>query len=199
VPPTNPYTTTDVTSVEQIRDVDSFKHYNELYTCKHFRNRVLRLQQLCIDSGIDAILIITGMDARHDSEMRSLLNWLVWGYSGSDIFGNDAGFTFDDSFFVVGKDSLQVYTNQAGYQTLQILTTLVSNCSTYVLDPEDEQNQEKLEVLKIGKFYEFVHDKPTVGMAVQKPDPMSKYDEKRVVETWPLIQAYGLDCKFLGS
>lgn len=58
------------------------------------------------------------MDSRYDSEMRSLLNWLVWGYSGSDVFSSDAGFTFDDSFFVVGKDSLQVYTNEAGYKHL---------------------------------------------------------------------------------
>lgn len=74
---------------------------------------------------------------------------------------------------------------------------MVSNCSTFVLEAEDEQNQERLEVLKVGKFYEFVHDKPVIGMSVQKPDPMSKYDEKRTVETWPLIQAYGLDCKIL--
>ena len=51
--------------------------------------------------------------------------------------------------------------------------------------------------MKVGKFYEFVHDKPVIGMSVQKPDPISKYDEKRTVETWPLIQAYGLDCKIL--
>ena len=65
-----------------------------------------------------------------------------------------------------------------------------------LLDPEDEQNQERLEVLKISKFYEFVHDKPVIGMTVQKADPMSKLDEKNIVETWPLIQAYGLDCKY---
>lgn len=51
-----------------------------------------------------------GMDSRHDGEMRKILNWLVWGFSGPDVSGESHSFTFDDSFFVVGKDSLQVYT-----------------------------------------------------------------------------------------
>ena len=50
-----------------------------------------------------------------------------------------------------------------------MLTTLVSNCSVYALDEDDEANQERVEVLKIAKFYELVHDKPIIGMAVQNP------------------------------
>jgi len=49
-------------------------------------------------------------------------------------------------------------------------------------------------VLKIAKFYELVHDKPVIGMAVQTPiDEKLKGRETQIVETWPLIQAYGLD------
>jgi len=49
---------------------------------------------------------IIGMDSRNDNEMRKLLNWLIWGYSCADIFGETHSDLFDDSFFVVGKDSL---------------------------------------------------------------------------------------------
>lgn len=77
-----------------------------------------------------------------------------------------------------------------------MLTTLVSNCSIYALDEDDEADQERVEVLKIAKFYELLHDKPVVGMAVQDPiDEKLKGRETQIVETWPLIQAYGLDCK----
>lgn len=49
-------------------------------------------------------------------------------------------------------------------------------------------------MLKIAKFYELVHDKPVIGMAVQTPiDEKLKGRETQIVETWPLIQAYGLD------
>lgn len=109
------------------------------------------------------------MDSRNDNEMRKILNWLVWGYSCSDIYGESHDYLFDDSFFVVGKDSLQIFTNQAGYDHLQILVSLVSNCNVYVMSAKDEHNQEKAEVLKVGKFYELVHDKPVIGMAVQVP------------------------------
>jgi len=70
----------------------------------------------------------------------------------------------------------------------------VSNCSIYALDEDDEADQERVEVLKIAKFYELLHDKPVVGMAVQDPiDEKLKGRETQIVETWPLIQAYGLD------
>jgi hypothetical protein len=61
---TNPMTTTNVATREQILGVDDYAHYNGLYSCKHFRNRVIRVQQLCLDSNIDAILIITGKHPR---------------------------------------------------------------------------------------------------------------------------------------
>ena len=36
------------------------KHYSNLYTCKYFRNRVLRLQALCATNNLDAITLING-------------------------------------------------------------------------------------------------------------------------------------------
>jgi hypothetical protein len=80
------------------------------------------------------------MDSRNDNEMRKLLNWIVWGYSCSDIYGESDSYLFDDSFFVVGKDSLQIFTNEAGYDYLKILITLVANCTIYVMTPKDEKN-----------------------------------------------------------
>jgi len=101
-----PITPLDSTTQEQLDAEPVDAHYNRLYSCKHFRNRVLRIQQLCAENSIDAVLILTGIDSRNDSEMRKLLNWLVWGYSCSDIYGESHSYLFDDSFFIVGKDSL---------------------------------------------------------------------------------------------
>jgi len=57
-----------------------------------------------------------GEDSRRDSEMTKLLNWLVFGYSSSDVHGASPNSDFDDSFFVIGKDSLHVYTNGTGFK-----------------------------------------------------------------------------------
>jgi len=46
------------------------------------------------------------MDAKRDTEMTKLTNWLLFGLSSSDIHGSSPDFHFDDSFFVVSKSSM---------------------------------------------------------------------------------------------
>ena len=77
------------------------------------------------------------MDSRRDSEMRHLLNWIVFGCSSSDIYGETISDVFEDSFFVIGKDSLQIFTSKAGYEHLHLLITLVQNCNIYVVTSEE--------------------------------------------------------------
>ena len=55
-----PITPLDSTTQEQLDAEPVDAHYNRLYSCKHFRNRVLRIQQLCAENSIDAVLILTG-------------------------------------------------------------------------------------------------------------------------------------------
>jgi len=110
---------------------------------------------------------LIGVDSRNDQEMTKLLNFLVFGLSSSDIHGSSPNNDFDDSFFVIGKDSLQIFTNAAGFKILSTLVTLISNCNMYMVTRTDEQDNEKLEVLKISKFYEYIHDKAVVGMPVR--------------------------------
>lgn len=135
------------------------------------------------------------MDARNDSEMTKLLNWLIFGASCSDIHGSSRSNDFDDSFFVVGKDSLQIYTNTAGFKHLKSLVSLIQNCNMYMLTKADRENQELQEVIKVSKFYEYVHDKSVVGMPVRQVTVMDvkANNEAQIVEQWPIIQAYGLD------
>ena len=77
------------------------------------------------------------------------------------------------------------------------LTSLISNCNIYTLSTEEERDPEKAECIKVSKFYEMVHDKTVIGMPVRAiTEKDYKYSKEfEIVETWPLIQAYGLDCK----
>ena len=138
-----------------------------------------------------------GMDAKRDSEMTKLTNWLLFGLSSSDIHGSTPEFDFDDSFLVISKNSLQVYTTNTGYKELGSLTSLVPNCNLFALTEEEERDTERGEVLKVAKFYEMVHDKQTIGVPVRaiKHDETRYADEKQVIESWPIVQAYGLDSK----
>lgn len=40
-------------------------HYSKLYSCKFFRNRVIRIQSLCQKLDIDAICLINGKYIKH--------------------------------------------------------------------------------------------------------------------------------------
>jgi len=81
------------------------QHYTTLYSCKFFRNRVLRLQKLCTDLGLDAIVLINGDDVHRDREMGKLSNWLLFGLSSNDICGGIHNSSlYEDSFFVISKD-----------------------------------------------------------------------------------------------
>jgi hypothetical protein len=76
------------------------------------------------------------------------------------------------------------------------LTTLVPNVNLHTITrAEEEDDPEKLEVIKMTKFYEMVHDKKSIGMPVREitTDDKKFSKESQIVELWPLIQAYGLD------
>lgn len=53
-------------------------------------------------------------------------------------------------------------------------------------------------MIKVAKFFEVIHDKKTIGIPVRKLT-VSDYisSEAQLLEKWPLIQAYGLDSKFI--
>lgn len=76
------------------------------------------------------------------------------------------------------------------------LVTLVPNVNLHtVTKSEETDDPEKLEVIKMTKFYEMVHDKKNIGMPVRSvtsEDRRAK-TEAQLVEQWPMIQAYGLD------
>ena len=138
------------------------------------------------------------MDSKYDLEMNRLQNWLLFGQSSYDVHGSAPSSVFNDSFFVISKDSFQAFTNNAGFKKLSELCTLVPNVNLHTLtQAEEDEDPEKLEVIKMTKFYEMVHDKSSIGMPVR---PVTKEDRRAkkegdVVEMWPLIQAYGLDSK----
>jgi hypothetical protein len=129
-----------------------------------------------------------GMDTFHDEEMKKLQNWLLYGMSASDINGSALSDAFTDTFIIVSKDSLLIYTNSAGFKELAGLTTLISNCNIYTITKADENDSERQEVIKVAKFYEMVHDKPALGLPVRQLGPQDFVDsEVQLLEKWPLI------------
>ena len=55
-------------------------HYTRLYSCKHFRNRVIRLQTLCAKLNLDAIVLIIGKYLSYLSSNFAMINVLTCRY-----------------------------------------------------------------------------------------------------------------------
>ena len=107
------------------------QHYNRFYNAKYFRNRVLRIQKLCTELKLDAVLLVVGIDTYYDKEMKKLQNWLLYGLSGCDVSGSPLNDQFSDSFCVISKDSFQAYTTPKGFKELSRLSALLSNKNIY--------------------------------------------------------------------
>lgn len=139
--------------------------------------------------------IFIGIDTGYDSEMKKLCNWLLFGMSTTDICGHAYGDEYEDSFFVISKDGLQVYTNSAGFKSFSKICTLIQNLNMYTITKTDEADPEKCEVVKVARFFEMIHDKKKIAMPCRKLDPATDFvtSEAQMVEKWPIIQAYGLD------
>ena len=64
------------------------------------------------------------------------------------------------------------------------------NVNLYTTSKDEElEDPDRIEVLKMTRFYEMVHDKKKVGMPVR---PIGKEDrraktEAEIIEQWPLI------------
>jgi len=119
---------------------------------------------------IDAILLIVGIDTFHDQEMKKLTNWLLFGICGFSIEDSFLHNNFDDTFLVVSKDSLQIYTTHKGIKRLSQLSALIQNTNLYSISKSEQENSEYAEVTKIAKFYEYVHDKPLIGVPCRRAE-----------------------------
>jgi hypothetical protein len=64
------------------------------------------------------------------------------------------------------------------------------NVNLYTTSKDEElEDPDRIEVLKMTRFYEMVHDKKKVGMPVRligKEDRRAK-TEAEIIEQWPLI------------
>ena len=102
--------------------VSVLEHIKKVSYSGHFlRQKLILLRWLYLKF----LLRFIGIDTGYDSEMKKLCNWLLFGMSTTDICGHLFGDEYEDSFFVISKDGLQVYTNSAGFKSFSKVCTLI--------------------------------------------------------------------------
>jgi hypothetical protein len=115
--------------------------------------------------------------------MKKLTNWLLYGFCGDEVVDAFLNDNFDETFLVISKDSLNIYTTQKGYKDVSKLSALVPNTNLYCISKTQEENYEMAEVTKIARFYEYVFDKGIIGLPAARQEDVS---DIKIIEKWPL-------------
>jgi len=108
-----------------------------------------------------------------------------------DLEGKSLPFNFNETFLVIRKDSIFIYSS---LETKAFFRNLVSKLNDIKVEfffptKKEQENTEILQILKISKFYESIKSHKNVGIPLKPKEKINLVE----LEKWPLINAYGLD------
>jgi hypothetical protein len=108
-----------------------------------------------------------------------------------DLEGKSLPFNFNETFLVIRKDSIFIYSS---LETKAFFRNLVSKLNDIKVEfffptKKEQENTEILQILKISKFYESIKSHKNVGIPLKPKEKINQVE----LEKWPLINAYGLD------
>jgi hypothetical protein len=164
----------------------------EEYLPSDFEYRLLSIQNILKEEGVDGLLVINGADGDRNPESSKLINYLLKGSFGHHISAATfTDFDYEEAMLMITQTTLSIFIEARGHAKLKELLLGLHNPYIFVPQGDILDNQDLLENLKIREFYRFVYDKPTIGVLL----PIPEKGEKNImqVEQWPIVRAYALD------
>lgn len=161
------------------------------YTPADFLFRLKAVRNLAVHKECDGVLIINGPHGGDNEESAKQTNWLFQGYVGHKQFYNTVeDDMWDETMFLITKNKFYGYLYPKQYQ--QNINKLIQIPNAYFYVPTQEEIDETpdaLENTKVREFLRFVKEYAIFGMPAR-----GKGDKRmKIVERFPMIQAYGVD------
>lgn len=160
------------------------------YRVQDFLFRFRKLQQLSHKLDLDGILVICGSDSLENEQYTKLVSWLFTGYSTSPV---ESDMFLDPNFkefvFLIYKDGAACYCEPNLFQLIEKYLIAIPNVKIYSPTLKEMENTDDVELTKIAQFYKMTRNLTSVGVCLGSRDD----DKITHIETWPLLQAYGLD------
>lgn len=131
-------------------------------------------------------------DSLYNQNVSKVVNWLIFGYSSLlDLEEKSLPFSFNETFLIITKASIFIYSNLETKSFLRNLTSKINDINIDLFFPSKQQqeNTEILQILKISKFYEKIKEHKYIGIPLKIKEKMNIIE----LEKWPLINSYGLD------
>lgn len=167
-----------------------------------FETRLKSLQRLTCSGDEQypsGILIVPGLDGRHNKGSITMLKFLFSGSIGQDLLQgvlNDYLDALEESVVLIQDNSVSiVYTREAK----EILTPWMEACPMLVeyLPLEDEEGDiDALQARKCINFKRMILESLPAGAGVGIPIPLG-YDGVLDIESWSLMQSFALDEIFM--
>ena len=110
----------------------------------------------------------------------------------------------EDIILLIKADAVRIYCGPAVYKLIRGTTARWQNVQFFTLSEADAEDVDRAELFKIESFLEMIRDCSRVGIplswpaalprtAAESSDSSSRAVEVFEVETWPIIQAFGLE------
>lgn len=160
-------------------------------------------------AGADALLCVTGQDGKYNAGSQSLVKYLCLGCSGADaeeptIEGHE---DVEDMVLLIRRDGADVYYPAVAAREVQPLLANWGFVNEATLPPEvADADTELSELCKVRAFIAMTEGarrvavpltpgwtKRSKGWATLTRAPATGPVDPMEVETWPLVQAYGLE------
>jgi hypothetical protein len=135
------------------------------------------------------------MDGKYHAGTQQALSYMFCGHSGRDVC--DSGKLpgcLEDVVLVLAKDGISVFCHEQSYSEL-VKLIIPSAAANIVCPSRDEaEDPDAYEELKIAAFVQLLRNYKRIGvpLSVEMRDGKLVH-EVQEVDTWPLVQAYGLE------
>lgn len=149
-------------------------------------------QALVKDEGLDALVLVPGMDGAYNWGSQQAVGYLLEGHSGRDILDVTKLRTeLEDIILVIGQTSVGLYTAPDARASLwPLIMPEWQNIDLFC--SEELEDQDMREADKIGALVQLLRGKSKLGFALS-PGDKGAPGQSMDVEKWALIQAYGLE------
>jgi len=124
--------------------------------------------------------------------MNKFANWLLFGYSGViELEEKAIPQMLSETFLIIESERVFLFSSNKSKEFFYQLFVKMKDTQVEFFFPtkSEDSNSDKLQMLKISKFFQQTFRLKRVGVPLLKKEKTNILE----VEKWPLIAAYGLD------
>lgn len=142
------------------------KHAQEIkYAPEDFLFRWKKLERVIEREGLDALLIVTGLDGGEHYHTNYLFNWLFLGLSGAAIFNNKyLDPNYSELIIVISSRQSFLFITPLAKKQFEPLIYTLQNVNVFCPTEAEYLAKDNLDIQKVSFFYQAVSKLNKIGV-----------------------------------